>query len=72
MGNNDIKSDLSNILTTEQVAEKIGISPKTLKDWRHDNKGPKYWKNGRLIRYYAEEVNAWFTQAFTPIDPGQL
>ena len=33
-------------LTTQQLADRWGISPQTLENWRSQGKGPKYVKLG--------------------------
>ena len=46
-------------LTEIQVAERTGISLKTLRRWRLENRGPKYSKFGSLVRYGVEELVQW-------------
>jgi predicted DNA-binding transcriptional regulator AlpA len=42
---------LSTLLTEAQVAEKWGLSRKTLQAWRIKGGGPRYVKMGRSVRY---------------------
>jgi excisionase family DNA binding protein len=72
MENDTPKIDLDQLMTTEQVAVRTGFSVKTLIDWRHDKKGPRYWKRGRLVRYMVDDVEAWLNQAFCRVEPEQL
>jgi predicted DNA-binding transcriptional regulator AlpA len=37
----------------------IGVSPQTLANWRHLQKGPRYVKSGRLVRYSISDVLAY-------------
>mgnify|MGYP001562528755 FL=1 len=46
-------------LTTEQLAERWGISPQTLENWRSSKKGPDYVKMGGVIVYRLEDVRRY-------------
>ncbi len=54
---NDVKERL---LNTEQMAERLGISPLTAKQWRYDGYGPPYrrLRGGRKgqVRYLESAV----------------
>ena len=43
-------------LTAAQAAEFLGIKPTTLANWRMEDKGPKYMRVGRMIRYRYNDV----------------
>ncbi len=49
------------ILTTVQLAERWGLSKKTLQNWRSlkEWRGPMYFHVGRLVRYKLEDVENW-------------
>jgi len=48
------------ILTTDQLAELLTVSPRTIKDWRTKDVGPKSRSlNGKQVRYSKEDVMAW-------------
>lgn len=47
------------VLTTAQVAELTGVSPGTLRYWRHDNQGPASFRLGRRVFYRREAVERW-------------
>jgi excisionase family DNA binding protein len=48
------------LFTTEELAEFLGLSPRTLKDWRNQGKGPKSVRIGhKTIRYRKEDVDSW-------------
>lgn len=49
----------SEFMTTEQVAEWIGIHPATLRYWRHQNTGPASFKVGVRVVYRRAAVAAW-------------
>ncbi|GFO61934.1 hypothetical protein GMST_42590 [Geomonas silvestris] len=50
---------LARLLTQEEVANMLHISPKTLECWRWKNIGPRYVKVGRLARYREADILAF-------------
>ena len=51
------------LLTTDEVAEWIRVSPMTIRDWRKKGRGPRALKIGHSVRYSRREVAAWIAQA---------
>lgn len=50
----------TDLLTPEQVAETLGLSPRTLAAWRSKRRGGPAWcKCGSLVRYRKADVVAW-------------
>jgi len=47
---------LSPTLSDDQAAEEIGVAVQTLRNWRHQRKGPAYLKIGRSVRYQIEDL----------------
>lgn len=47
------------LMTTDQVAEYVGLSRHTLNTWRSTGKGPHYIKVGGLVRYSRSQVDYW-------------
>ncbi|MCD2262454.1 helix-turn-helix domain-containing protein [Dietzia aurantiaca] len=47
------------LLDPPTVAEDFGVTVQRLAEWRHKGIGPSYVKVGRLIRYRAEDIDAW-------------
>ena len=46
--------------STRQVAEFLGVSPRTLEDWRLRGGGPRFVRMGsRVVRYRPREVARW-------------
>ncbi len=50
---------MKNVLTTPEAAERLGVSPTTLKMWRYHGLGPRYIKVGRLVRYDTGELDEY-------------
>jgi DNA-binding transcriptional MerR regulator len=46
-------------LTPPELAEELGVSEKTLANWRVEGRGPDFERHGNRIRYYVEDVRAW-------------
>ena len=48
------------LLTTEDVATLLNVKPRTLKQWRHERRGPRYVSLGRrIVRYRRSDVDEW-------------
>lgn len=54
-------------LSEHELAEKWGISPRTLQRWRWLNQGPNYLKIGGRVRYRPEDVDAFEKKRFCQI-----
>ncbi|WP_175491198.1 helix-turn-helix domain-containing protein [Microbacterium azadirachtae] len=52
--------DEPQIMTGEQVAQLLHVSPRTIEDWRQTNAGPPFRRMGKHVRYLRREVLAWF------------
>lgn len=50
------------IMTGEQVAELLQVSPRTIEEWRQTNSGPPFRRVGSHVRYLRPEVLAWFQE----------
>ncbi len=48
-----------NLLNEEQAAERLGVKVKTMQQWRHFGRGPKYVKVGRLVKYQPADIEAY-------------
>jgi hypothetical protein len=46
-------------LKTNSAAEKIGVTPETLANWRWKQIGPPYYRVQGLILYRDDEIDAW-------------
>lgn len=50
---------MTETLTTERLANRWGISPQTLENWRSAKRGPDYIKMGGVIVYRIEDVRRY-------------
>ncbi len=51
---------LSNLLSNDQAAEYIGVTPRTLEVWRCTKRHPiPYIKVGRLVKYRQSDLDAF-------------
>jgi predicted DNA-binding transcriptional regulator AlpA len=40
----------------KEVAKITGIAVQTLRNWRFQQTGPSYFKLGRMVRYYVDDL----------------
>jgi predicted DNA-binding transcriptional regulator AlpA len=45
--------------TEEEVEQATGLRVKTLQRWRHENRGPRFVRLGRCVRYPAADLRRW-------------
>lgn len=53
---------LRTLLSSDETAPAIGVTPATLRVWRCQGKGPRYFKIGNLVRYSLDDINAWLDE----------
>lgn len=46
-------------LDTDHTAKYIGVSVRTIEDWRQKGRGPAFVKLGRLVRYRLSDLDLW-------------
>jgi Helix-turn-helix domain len=51
--------DRDKLITPAELADFLGIPPKTLRQWRYLGTGPDGIRVGRHVRYRPEAVRAW-------------
>ena len=52
--------ELRALLTQDQVALLLNVSPRTLEAWRYHGKGPQYIRlSSRCIRYSVDGLRTW-------------
>lgn len=50
----------ADFLTTNELAERLGVKPVTIRRWRQEGTGPTAHRfSNRLTRYRLEDVEAW-------------
>ena len=51
------------VLTPDQVATLLTVSPRTVEDWRAKGNGPTYRSlNGKQVRYLKQDIFAWLRE----------
>lgn len=54
-------------LSTEQAASHLGLKANTLYKWRRMSRGPKFFKNGSVVRYRMEDLDDFLTEFDDPV-----
>ena len=49
----------TNLLIEQEVADRLGVSARTLQHWRLVGGGPIYIKVGRCVRYSEEDLTVY-------------
>lgn len=49
----------SPFLSPEQAAFYLGLSVRTLQEYRSAGKGPRFRRHSRHIRYHIDDLDAW-------------
>lgn len=50
-------------LSPEQAAFYLGMSTRTLQEYRSTGTGPRFRRHGRHIRYHIDDLDAWSRRA---------
>ena len=50
---------MEQLLTTEELAERLRVNPSTIRRWRLDDVGPPYLRVGTIYRYPVNALEAW-------------
>ena len=48
-----------NYISAKEVERALGISEKTLANWRSQGRGPIYYKLGGKVRYEVSDLEDW-------------
>jgi predicted site-specific integrase-resolvase len=56
-------ADMEPLWTESQAAQYLGVSFKTLQNWRSQGRGPIYYKIGRCARYRRKDLVAFCEQS---------
>jgi excisionase family DNA binding protein len=58
------------LLSEQEAAELLCLSPATLKKWRRTRRGPRYYRLGSAVRYKREDLEAFVSEsAENPCSP---
>lgn len=52
------------LLSTAQLSARIDVEESTLRFWRWDNRGPKWFKLGRIVKYKESDVERWLDEQY--------
>jgi len=55
----DKKQTGQQFLGSKELAELLGVSQRTLINWRNNNLGPEWLQLGGSIKYAKKDVNEW-------------
>jgi DNA-binding transcriptional MerR regulator len=55
------------LLTQEELAQLIDVSPDTLREWRRLKQGPDYVKAGKSVMYREKDVLRWLERNLVPV-----
>jgi predicted DNA-binding transcriptional regulator AlpA len=59
----DVTSEPQNIFATPGASRYVGVSEATLRFWRANGEGPKYFHAGdRLVRYRRIDLDTWIEE----------
>lgn len=51
--------DTGEYLTTQDLAELLDVRVKTLHNWRYKGVGPRFVKQGGVVRYHRDAIVQW-------------
>lgn len=65
-------SEEDEFLTTAEVGQRVRAAAETVRFWRHQKKGPAYFKIGRKVLYRRRDVEEWLAaqRTATTTTPG--
>ena len=55
-------------LTTQELADRVGVPLNSIYAWRAQKKGPRAMRIGKYVRYRLEDVLAWEKCQLDPRD----
>jgi DNA-binding transcriptional MerR regulator len=62
-------SATTNLLTIEEVSERLRVPVGTLRFWRHKGIGPAGFRIGRRVVYRVTDCEAWVAQQIAEQQP---
>jgi predicted DNA-binding transcriptional regulator AlpA len=59
-------TDYSDVLSQAQASRYLGVNEGTLRGWRREGFGPKYYRAGtKLVRYRRVDLDQWINDRLT-------
>lgn len=49
----------ADLMTPQEVARRLRVDTKTLANWRYLGRGPAYMKDGGVVRYSSDALDAY-------------
>jgi len=60
------------MLTESELADRFGVEPGTLRNWRSSGKGPSFLKMEGTVRYRLDDVEAYERESLKPSEVQRL
>lgn len=60
---------MDELVSEQELAAWLKVSPHTLRTWRNRNQGPAFVRAGSLYRYRVADVQAWLDAR--KVEPGK-
>jgi DNA-binding transcriptional regulator YiaG len=55
--------------TIEEAAAYLGVSPRTMQNWRYESDKPKFYKpTNKLVYYFKSDLDKWIKENDTATD----
>lgn len=51
-----MERNLNPPINEHEAARLLGVAVQTLRNWRHQKRGPAYWKAGTRVNYLIEDL----------------
>lgn len=58
---------MRDFLDTQELADYLGVPPKTVRMWRYKGTGPRAVKLGGHLRYRVADIQAWVEAHADPV-----
>jgi predicted DNA-binding transcriptional regulator AlpA len=55
----NIGENPTTLMDERQAAKVLGLAVQTLRNWRHERRGPDYRKLGRAVRYDLQDLHGY-------------
>ena len=52
----------ADLMTPQEVAHRLRVDTKTLANWRYLGRGPAYVKDGGVVRYSQDDLDAYYAR----------